>query len=125
MLRLVALRFEPAQGVEERDELLDSAGPVKATRRVGGGTVDGDLEGERSAAGGGDVEAGGFGDDARVGPPSPAQQRIRAEAAVLLTDDGGEQQVAGQRYAQLAQRPDRPVGSDQSGLHVAGAAAMD
>ena len=66
----------------------------------------------------------GSGSTQRIGPPAPPQRRVGAESAVLLARHAGHQEVAAERGAGAAYGRHRGDRSDEAGLHVARAAAV-
>ena len=84
-----------------------------------------DPEGQRARVGDHQPAAGGLGDHGRVGAVAAGQGRERAEAAVLLADHAVHGERPLEPYAGGEERRDDcQVGRD-TGLHVAGPAAVE
>ncbi len=120
----VPARFELGDGRPQRPELLDGTHAVAPTRRVRGLTTDAQPEGERSTVRGDDVHLRGLRDHAGIGAPAALQRRVRAEAAILLAEHAGQQQVAAQPHARGLDGMDGVRRCNEAGLHVAGAATV-
>ena len=111
-------------GGEQRDELLDRADARQPAGGVRGAAGYEDAEAQRAAVARGDVQRGRLRDDAGVGPPAPAQERVGAQAAVLLADHRAEQQRTRERHAQRGTGAGGPQRRDHARLHVARPAAV-
>ena len=95
----VASRLEAYERLEQRQELLDRADALGATRRVGGLAGHDETERQRTRVGRDEIEAGGLGDHAGVGRPAAGEGAVGAETAVLLSQNGGHEDVAPELYA--------------------------
>ena len=99
--------------------------PFVAHGGVGGAAGDREPEHERAALGRHEREAGGLGDQGRVGPVSPQDGREGTQPPVLLPHRRRHADVPAQLDPELRERVERGQVADEPTLHIARAAAVE
>ena len=100
-------RSEPRQDAAEPQDRVLPVGRTAAVRRL---PFDGDVDPRESLVADGDREVGRLGHDRRVGAPR-LDERVGADARMLLVDDAGDDEPAGRQDRRARRSPSPPRSS--------------
>ena len=115
------------EGIEPGQDARHQANRIAAFARaaaVRGAPLGFDLDPLEAFVRDGYLQIGRLGDDGRVGAPA-ADQRVGADAGVLLVHDAGDHQLAGRESAGLRDHTRDIDHRRDAALHVLRAAAVD